>query len=355
MAPSRNQQQLILVKQLYEDARLLEEKGDAFSLTKAVVLLDLSIEHILNNIILNLDPSFTVNQTKGTGDIDRRTLWGNASTALRAAGKKPLSEVRELANLHALRNLVQHIGMEPAQSEAHRYLTAASNMLTSIFEDVYELSFENFKLWDLVSNIELRDWLRDSEQALKNGDPLRCIGACNHAHALIIGAIRTFTKLRRFRASRVFSSSTYSPSLPAGFPQQAMSQIQGMAKRIDNEIRGGVERFRKEIMQEIEFLEDEVVAIGVGLPLMDTRRFQKIGSLVLIFISADGHMQSRSKVTDQDRNEIAKDAEFMLDYLSRLIRLLDEAYPGVLENIKIPLPLQESWGRENSAASPGSG
>jgi hypothetical protein len=88
---------------------------------------------------------------------------------------------------------------------------------------------------------------------------------------------------------------------------------------------------------------------------MDTRRFQKVGGLVLIFSSADGHIQSRSKVADQDQDEIAKGAEFMLDYLSRLIRLLDEAYPGVLESIKIPLPLQESWGQKNRATSPVSG
>lgn len=328
MFPRRNQQQLILVKQLYEDARLLGKRGDAFSLTKAVVLLDLSIEHILNNIILNLDPSFTVNQTKGSGDINRKTLSGNASTALRTAGKRPLSEERELANLHALRNLVQHIGTEPAQSEAHRYLTAANNMLTSVFEDVYGLSFQNFKLWDLVSHIDLRNWLRDSEQALRDGDPLRCIGACNHAHALIIGAIRNSTKLRRFRGHTALS--------------------------LERQISAGVARFRNEIMQEIDFLENEVVAIGVGLPLMDTRRFQKWGSLMLIFVSIDGHMQSRSSAANQDRDEITKGAEFMLDYLSRLIRLLDEAYPGVLESIKIPLPLQESWGHGKRAASPAS-
>lgn len=98
MGPTRNQQQLILVKQLYEDARLFEERGDAFSLTKTVVLLDLSIENILNNIILNLDPSFSVNQTKGRGDITRKTLSGNASEVLRAAGKQPLQEDRELTN-----------------------------------------------------------------------------------------------------------------------------------------------------------------------------------------------------------------------------------------------------------------
>ncbi len=329
MTPKRNQQQLILVKHLYEDARLLEERGDAFSLTKAVVLLDLSIEHILNNLILNLDPTFTVNQTKSSGDINRRTLSGNASTALRAAGKKPLLEERELANLHALRNLVQHIGMEPAQSEVDRYLAAANNMLISVFEDVYGLSFESFKLWDLVSNIDLRNWLRDSEEALKGGDIRRCIGACKRAHALIIGAVRNSTKPYRFSGYTTLS--------------------------LDKDISRGIGRFRREIIQEIEFLENEVVAIGVGLPLMDTRRFQKAGSSVLIFVSADGHMQSSSSVVSEDRGQMAKGAEFMLDYLSRLIRLLDEAYPGVLESIKIPLSLEESWGQKNRAASTVSG
>jgi hypothetical protein len=219
--------------------------------------------------------------------------------------------------------------MEPAQSEVHRYLAAANNMLISVFEDVYGLSFESFKLWDLVSNIDLRNWLRESEEALKDGDPRRCIGACNHAHALIIGAIRNSTKPYRFRGHTTFS--------------------------LDTKISGSIARFRKEIIQEIEFLENEVVAIGVGLPLMDTRRFQKAGSSVLIFVSADGQMQSRSSVANEDRSQMAKGAEFMLDYLSRLIRLLDEAYPGVLESIKIPLSLEESWSQKNRAASTVSG
>jgi hypothetical protein len=278
---------------------------------------------MLNNIVLNLDPDFTVNETKGSEDISRKTLWGNAARSMRIASKTKIPETRELASLHALRNLVQHSGTQPTQSETQRYLVAAHSMLTSVFKEVYELEFSNFKIWDLVPNDDLRVWLGDSEQVLKGGSPVMCIAACNHAHALIIGAIRNSTKLRRFRTSNVFS-------------------------------RAAVERFRNEIVEAIEFLEDEVVAIGVGLPLMDTRRFQKIGGLVLVFVSIDGHMQTRSKTHSQDRNELAKDAEFMLDYLSRLIRLLDEAYPGVLENIKIPLRLQESWGHENRAASPAS-
>ncbi|MGH9968607.1 MAG: hypothetical protein ACREBG_12375, partial [Pyrinomonadaceae bacterium] len=335
----RNQQQLLLVKQLYEDAASLAARGDSFSLTKGVIFLDLAVEHLLNNIVLNLDPNFTVNETKGSEDIARKTLWGNAVRAARMSQKGGLPETRELANLHALRNLVQHSGTEPAQSEVQRYLAASKAMFTAVFRDIYQLDFPRFQIWDLVANKSLAEWLQDSEYALTKGHPEICIARCNHAHAIIITAIRSFTKLRRFPGSRVFSSSSPSrPSYPSGLPLGAIREIEGMARKVDAEIRGGVDRFRSEIMKEIEFLEDEVVAIGVGLPLMDTRRFQKIGSTVHSFFSGDGQIQVGSAVGVQSSGEAASDAAFMLSYLSRLIRLLDEAYLGVLENVQMPKP-----------------
>lgn len=342
----RNQHQLILVKQLYEDAAVLAARGDAFSLTKALILLDLAVEHTLNNIVLNLDPNFTVNETKGSEDIARKTLWGNAARSMKTSNKGSLPETREIANLHALRNLVQHCGTEPSQSETQRYLSAAQSMLSSVFANVYGLEFSRFQIWDLVSNEDLRDWLRDCERALMKGHPEVCIAGCNYAHELIIAAIRSFTKLRRFRVSRVFSSPTARPSYPSGLPYQAIREIEGLAKKLDGEIKSGVERFRAEIMKEIEFLEDEVVAIGVGLPLMDTRRFQKIGSMVHQFFFGDGEMQIRTEAPAKDIAEVREGAEFMLGYLSRLVRLLDEAYPGVLAAITTGTALhkQSIWG-----------
>ena len=337
----RNQQQLILVKQLYEDSLVLAARSDGLSLTKAVVLVDLAVEILLNHIILNLDPDFTVNETKGSEDIARKTLWGNAARAIRMSNKGTLPETREIANLHALRNLVQHSGTQPSQSETERYLAATLVLFSSVFKNLYELNFSRFQIWDLVANNDLREWLQDSEVALTKGHPEICIAGCNHAHDLIIAAIRSFTKLRRFRASRVFSSTSSRPSYPSGIPYQAIREIEGMAKKLDGEIRAGAERFRGEIMKEIEFLEDEVVAIGVGLPLMDTRRFQKAGSMVHQVFFGDGNMQIRSQIETENLDEVREGAGFMLSYLSRLIRLLDEAYPGVLATIKIDLPLHK--------------
>jgi len=182
----------------------LSGRPDALSLTKAIVLLDLSVELMLNNIVLNLDPNFTVNETKGSEDISRKTLWGNAARAVRATNKGSLPEAREIANLHALRNLVQHSGNQPSQSETERYFAAIRVMFSTVFENVYGLDFSRFQIWDLVANNDLREWLRDSEVALTKGHPEICIAGCNHAHDLIIGAIRRFTKLRRFRSSVSF-------------------------------------------------------------------------------------------------------------------------------------------------------
>ncbi len=86
----------------------------------------------------------------------------------------------------------------------------------------------------------------------------------------------------------------------------------------------------------MEFLEDEVVTIGIGMPLMDTRRFQQIGSEVSVSVSVGGDMTLRIRVSQHDEG-----ARFMLNYLSRLVRLVDEAYPGVLEEVQVKKPLRE--------------
>ena len=61
---TRNPQQLLLVKQLYEDGRLLASREDALSLAKAVVVLDLAIEQMLNTVIMDFT---SVNTPRGKG------------------------------------------------------------------------------------------------------------------------------------------------------------------------------------------------------------------------------------------------------------------------------------------------
>lgn len=340
----RNPHQLLLSKQLYEDSRLLAERDDAFSHTKAVILLDLSVETLLNNVVLNFDPDLTVNASKGSQDTDRRTLWGNAGTALNKAKGKRLPETREMANLHALRNLVQHSGTEPSRTEVRRYVAAAEVLLKGVFADAYDLDFLSFRLLDIIANEDLRLLLRESEYALEKGRPDICMAGCKYAHELIISAVRENTKLRRTRISSVFSGrgqSSYT-TRPGGLQGAVAAQARQAANQIDRALKGAEAQLRREIIRELDFLEDEMVTVGVGMPLMDTRRFQKMGRSVLVLIAESGSLQTNQESGTEPPRE---NALFMLNYVTRLIRLIDESYPDVLADVKVPerLSQQRLW------------
>ena len=42
-------------------------------------------------------------------------------------------------------------------------------MMRKVFRELYEYDFDNFTVWHLVQNVELRQWLQDSEVALALG------------------------------------------------------------------------------------------------------------------------------------------------------------------------------------------
>jgi hypothetical protein len=191
MTALRNFDQLILIKQLYHDAHDLAERGDRLSLTKSIILLDLSIEQMLKNILLNLDPSFIA--PRGRNDITYRELWDNASRAVQDAKGVTLSERNESTRLHEFRNLVQHNGTVPTQVEVRRYSVATERMLRAAFNGAYDLDFKSFRPWDFVANTDLRSLLNESEDFLRGGNPIVCIIGCKHAHQLIIEAIRRHT------------------------------------------------------------------------------------------------------------------------------------------------------------------
>jgi hypothetical protein len=251
----------------------------------------------------------------------------------------------QLLSLHDVRNLAQHNGSVPSQTEVKRYIEPVEEMLIGVFQNAYGVAFQTFRLWDLLPNEGLRQLLRESEYALEKDHPGVCVIGCTQVHNLIIKAVREHTKWRRFRMSQVFSGTMDGHAyVPPRVPYEVQIQIQQAARQLDNEIKRGVSKFRAEIMKEIEFLEDEVVTIGVGMPLMDTRRFQKIGNRLITTIGysnpsafADGEIKGNAEETRED-------ARFMLTYLSRLARLISDAYPEVIMSIKVEKPLtSQNW------------
>jgi len=178
---TRNPQQLVLVKHLYEDACTLAGREDDFSVMKATLSLDHSVEQMLNTIVMDITTQNVPTRGAGRRDISWSEIWKRASDAVTVLGHEIVNHAQLLA-LHEVRNLAQHNGSIPTQAEVRRYLEPTEEMLTGVFRDVYALDFPTFRLWDLIQNEALRQLLRDSEVALESGHPGVTIIGCNQAH-----------------------------------------------------------------------------------------------------------------------------------------------------------------------------
>ncbi len=334
MSITNTPQQLLLIKQLFDDACILAEHQDELSLTKALILLDLSIEQMLNQVIRDCSLNTASNVAFGRRDTTWQKIWDAANQAINDKGFK-LIHHRDLLSLHEVRNMAQHNATIPTQIEVQRYIEPACESLSSLFADIYKTHFQNFTLWDLIENEDLKQILKDSEYALNKQEIHICIVGCNLAYGLIILAIRNHTRFRNFHTSSFLDK--FNEGTSARFSLGVQSQIQQATKQLNEAIKRGVMEFRKEIMQEIEFLENEMVSIGIGLPIMDTRKFQKIGNSVSVSSSYSGDISVKIK----KRDITEQDARFMLNYLSKLIHLIDESYSGVLEDVKLKKSLRE--------------
>lgn len=320
VTPIRNFEQLILVKQLFQDARDLSERGDRLSLTKAIILMDLSVEQSLKCILLNLNPDFII--PRGRNDINRRELWHNASSAVQNTKGVSLSEQNESSRLHDLRNLVQHNGTEPPSSEVRRYVVSTKRMLEDAFRDAFDLDFGNLRPWDFIENIELRRLLNESEEFLRNDNPIVCIIGCKMARELTLEAIHEYTTKERHDFAPMFNSRARQDA-------HALRDFADLVIELSDYTAKKITR-----------LENEIILVGMGLPIVDTRRFLQLRGATSETIFADGHLSVNSHHGPNKETETAN-AQFMLDFLFRLIRSAEENHPGVLSGITVQVPLSE--------------
>jgi hypothetical protein len=315
MANPSNPQQLLIVKDFFGEGQTLALREDTFSTSKAILFLDLAVEQMMRAIIATLNPSKQYKK-----DPNWHELWTDASAVLQTKGFQ-LHNHFPLKALHGHRNMVQHVGASYHYSQARNHVAPVEDMLSQAFRDVYGLDFSRYNLLSLIANEDLRRWLQDAEQILSEGGPMFTMAACNYAHRLVIAQMQK--KTQKWQSHR----STRSTMLH-GLDIKDSTRLAGVLQALDNRIT-----------HEIAALEEEVAAIGVGLSILEVRRFRSFGELVSISVFQDGQIKINGKEgTVEDRKEAAA---FMLDYLSRLIRSIEQTYHGVLEDLKIKVPLMD--------------
>lgn len=317
MRQIRNFDHLLVSKQLYQDAFDSSERDQSL-LTRALILLDLAIELALKNILLNLDPNFAPEQ--GKRDILWQELWRKTDAALKQVAGSGLSERSECTRLHEFRNLVQHHGFEPSIADLKRYLESAERMLTAALRDAFGIDFRNLRRWDFVESEDIKTLLNESEEFLKNGNPVVCMIGCKLARDKVIDAIRKHA--RRFRAG-------VAPHLSWSARQDAESV---------NEFASYLLHWNEYANLRIGQLEDELVLIGFGLSTTDTRQFLTAGGVTGESMMEDGHMTIHI-LRDPVREQADRESTFMLNYLYRLLRALGERRSDLLSLVKVKVPL----------------
>ncbi len=309
MATPKPRQQLLLVKDLYKEAEQAASRDDKFSTSKGILFFDLAIEQMLITVLTSLPSKVPIPK----GELKWDQLWQTASDIMKEHGHD-LPGKASLKNLHQDRNRVQHGGSIFHFAQVRKYSGPVQNMLAVTFQDAFDLDFENFREWDLIGNEDLRRWLKESEDFLSEGNVTACIVGCKLAHQWIMEAIRKQTKYTR------------SPnSLSFGLRGHPLAQV--------------ISDLYKGLMEDIVLLDNEVVSIGVGLPVLETRRFLQLTRITHVFIAQAGNISIGG--TGDTRGKDPAVANYMLEYLSRLINLVEDGYPGVLNTIKVKIFLKE--------------
>jgi hypothetical protein len=312
MPTPRNFEQLLIVKQLYQDSDLLINKGDIFSLSKAVIFLDLSIELTLKTILLNLNPNFLSQlfqqpQIKVTQkqhvDISWHIAWTQASKELQAINKSSLSEEAESRNLRNSRNGIQHNGQTPATQDVKRYLASTTRMLKDAFHSAFDLDFENLRSWDFIQNKDLKQLLKESEDFL-NQKITNCLFGCIWALHLI------------------------------------KEEIQSKKIYFHLNANDDLRHYNQFITERFNNLEIEILLVGMGMSIIDTRRFLYYQKIFSDF-QEEPTLSLKASFTIESLEEDILEAKFMLNYLFRLLRFIEDNQPEILENITIKIPLSK--------------
>jgi hypothetical protein len=93
--------------------------------------------------------------------------------------KLPLKE--QIFSLHDVRNLAQHAGVVPPYEEVIKFKGYVEDFLKIVVENEFGIKFDELSLAELIENVQLKQKIREAEQAFSRDDYDECISKCADA------------------------------------------------------------------------------------------------------------------------------------------------------------------------------
>jgi hypothetical protein len=315
--PSDRFDQILIIKRLFEDATLLSLRNDNFSLITALILSDLTVELSLKNVIGHFDPNY-FNTFGKKEDLYFKPAWLAAQKILKENNYEPLKEKPLLYAQHEQRNLVQHTGSVPSKADVDKYLAANKRMLTHLYQSVFNADFDQLRTWSFIGRESLKTFLCSVEDALKNGNPGGALAGCYYVRAFLLESLKKSSFKSRVSGINFHSMND---SLEA------------------SSFKSGLERMKLQFIKNFDLLDTEMLLVGLGMSIIDTRRFLQ-SDLINISIYMDGGI-SKNISEPLSKKDATEACEFHLQYINRILRRINDTYPEIIDEIKIEKAFNE--------------
>lgn len=322
---------LVLVRELVTDAEaMLTTDESRLQRFKAILLLDLAIERMLNTILSDtlheLGESEPNNARKDFG-----SLWREADSRCRKVSGLGLRFHTQILSMHNARNRAQHHGEFPDSSTVRTAAQSATAFLRASFMQVYCLSFANFSHVELIENPALRQILGEVREMLDEGDFKWAAIGCIGAYRQLVTALSVIVNQR----------ATHEATERGVRFRNVLGSRSSNGKELET-LKKDIEVAFARTGEELDEIRVEFAEAALGLSMSDLRRFRRMASTVKV-LGTDPQSRwigwnvrelpvwraDESPPFDEDS------ARFMFAHLSRMAQRVEEVYPPAGERFAI--------------------
>jgi hypothetical protein len=264
----------------------------------SILSIDQAIEHFLHTLMIE----YNVAKLKNPLNAKFKEIFDASNDEIKNVLKKELPLKTAIFTVHNLRNIAQHDGIIPSDSELQKSVIYCEDFLMQSYDLCFNKNYEEIFLAELIIDDDVRNHFREGEIALSKEnlkDAMAYIGLSFH-----------FLRLHEAKVLPYRSGiSSFS-----GF---RLSDI--VSKIIDKDKRhraSGFNNLLDSILKEIEYVDDKVRILSVGGKLQDYFLFKKITPHYNIFASGKFEIiYTKSEQANPEKSECIRVMNFVYNYI----------------------------------------
>jgi len=289
---------LVQAKQIFLHGKIHSFSASELDRLFTILSIDQAIEHFLHTLIIE----YNVTKLKSPLNAKFKEIFDASNDEIKNVLKKELPLKTAVFTVHNLRNIAQHYGTIPSESEIQKSVIYCEDFLLQSYNLCFNKNYEEVFLSELIIDDDVRKHFREGEIALSNEkykDAMAHIGLSFH--------------LLRFHEEKLLP---YRSSIRS-FSGFRLSDI--VSRIIDKDKRHRSSEFKNlldSILKEIEYVDDKVSILSVGGKLQDYNLFKKITPHYNIFPSGKFEtIYTKSEQENPERSDCFRVMNFVYNYI----------------------------------------